>query len=316
MISTDFIDSMAWGQGLATFDNQGNILDVWYPHPKLESAPEGDAQFFAPKELEGLSKSDKLREVETRVIKTQIDLTLPVTSTADAYLRLQLLSHLLVIPNSINLEGLISNLPNVIFSNRGPVRVDTYRAKLGALREAGITAQNLDKFPRLLDYVVPDKVRIADASRVRLGAHLSPGTTIMHEGFVNFNAGTLGASMVEGRISQGVVIGDGSDIGGGASIMGTLSGGGKHKISVGKRSLLGANSGIGISLGNDCVVEAGLYVTAGTKLNLIAEDGAREIKASELSGLHNLLFRRNTVTGAVEAMPRTGEGVTLNVLLH
>lgn len=315
-MSTEFIDSSAWAHGLATFDNQGNILDVWYPKPKLEAAPDTDAQFFAPKELDGLAKIDKLRQVETKVIRTEIDLTLPVTSTADAYLRLQLLSHLLVTPNSINLEGLIPNLPNVVFTNRGPVTIETYKTHMGQLREAGVVAHNLDKFPRMLDYVVPDKVRIADASRVRLGAHLAPGTTVMHEGFINFNAGTLGASMVEGRISQGVVVGDGSDIGGGASIMGTLSGGGKHKISIGKRSLLGANSGIGISIGDDCVVEAGLYVTSGTKLTLMADDGTQVVKASELSGQNNLLFRRNTLTGAVEAMSRSGEGVTLNALLH
>jgi 2,3,4,5-tetrahydropyridine-2-carboxylate N-succinyltransferase len=184
------------------------------------------------------------------------------------------------------------------------------------LIKAGVVIHAVDKFPRMLDYVTPAKVRIADASRVRLGAHLSPGTTIMHEGFVNFNAGTLGASMVEGRISQGVVVGDGADIGGGASIMGTLSGGGKEKITIGKRALLGANSGIGISIGDDSVVEAGLYVTAGTKLTLISDEGEKTLKAIELSGVPNLLFRRNSLTGRVEALSRSGAGVILNKDLH
>ena len=194
--------------------------------------------------------------------------------------------------------------------------VEEYRARQIELRAHGIVALALDKFPRLTDYVVPDRVRIADTSRVRLGAHLSPGTTVMHEGFVNFNAGTLGASMVEGRISQGVVVGDGSDIGGGASIMGTLSGGGKHKVSIGRRALLGANSGIGISIGDDSVVEAGLYVTAGTKVTLMLGDRKQNVKAAELSGIPGLLFRRNSLTGAVEAIAREGVGVELNAQLH
>jgi 2,3,4,5-tetrahydropyridine-2-carboxylate N-succinyltransferase len=239
-----------------------------------------------------------------------------VASTADAYLRLHLLSHLLVLPNSINLDGLIANLPIVAFTNRGAMAADDYAARLGELKRHGVVASGVDKFPRLTDYVVPQKVRIADASRVRLGAHLAPGTTVMHEGFVNFNAGTLGASMVEGRVSQGVVVGDGSDIGGGASIMGTLSGGGKHRVTIGKRALLGANSGIGISIGDDSVVEAGLYVTSGTKVNLLSDSGSQVVKASELSGVANLLFRRNSLTGAVEAISRTGAGITLNSSLH
>jgi 2,3,4,5-tetrahydropyridine-2-carboxylate N-succinyltransferase len=186
-----------------------------------------------------------------------------------------------------------------------------------ALQQAGLQATSLDKFPRLLDYVVPDRVRIADASRVRLGAHLAPGTTVMHEGFVNYNAGTLGTSMVEGRISQGVVVGDGSDIGGGASIMGTLSGGGTERVSIGRRCLLGANAGLGIAIGDDCVVEAGLYLTAGTKLTLLVPGAEpRVVKARDLSGQDGLLFRRNSLTGGVEALPRTGEGIALNPALH
>jgi 2,3,4,5-tetrahydropyridine-2-carboxylate N-succinyltransferase len=257
-----------------------------------------------------------MRNVTTEVIRLEIDLESEVGSTQDAYLRLQLLSHLLVRPNSINLDGLIKNLPIVVFTNRGVMSLEDFEARSFELRSHGVVAHSLDKFPRLIDYVVPKKVRIADANRVRLGAYLAPGTTVMHEGFVNFNAGTLGASMVEGRISQGVVVGNGSDIGGGASIMGTLSGGGKHKISIGERSLLGANSGVGISIGDDCVVEAGLYLTAGTKLTLIVEGKTQEVKASELSGLSGMLFRRNSLTGGVEAIARQGLGIELNADLH
>jgi 2,3,4,5-tetrahydropyridine-2-carboxylate N-succinyltransferase len=259
---------------------------------------------------------DELRNVHTEVMRVEISLDQPVESTQDAYLRLQLLSHLLVAPNTINLEGMIPNLPIVAFTNRGVMALADYESKLIGLRSAGVVAHSIDKFPRLVDYVVPKKVRIADANRVRLGAHLAPGTTVMHEGFVNFNAGTLGSSMVEGRISQGVIVGDGSDIGGGASIMGTLSGGGKHKVSIGKRALLGANSGIGISIGDDSIVEAGLYVTAGTKVNLILDGRSQVVKAAELSGLPGLMFRRNSQTGAVEAIAREGVGVELNSELH
>ena len=315
-MSETYLDEKAWGHGLATIAEDGSLLDVWYPEPQLGSAPTSDLQWFSPRELDSLAKEDHVRKVRTQVIRTEIELSLPVTSTADAYLRLHLLSHLLVKPNSINLEGLIPNLPIVAFTNRGPMSVEEYRARQIELRAHGIVALALDKFPRLTDYVVPDRVRIADTSRVRLGAHLSPGTTVMHEGFVNFNAGTLGASMVEGRISQGVVVGDGSDIGGGASIMGTLSGGGKHKVSIGRRALLGANSGIGISIGDDSVVEAGLYVTAGTKVTLMLDDRKQNVKAVELSGIPGLLFRRNSLTGAVEAIAREGVGVELNSQLH
>jgi 2,3,4,5-tetrahydropyridine-2-carboxylate N-succinyltransferase len=254
-------------------------------------------------------------------VNVEIDLDAAPASTEDAYLRLHLLSHCLVRPNSINLDGIFGTLPNVAWTTAGPMLPDVYAARLPRLKRAGITAVGLDKFPRLTDYVVPQGVRIADTSRVRLGAHLAPGTTVMHEGFVNFNAGTLGASMVEGRISQGVVVGDGSDIGGGASIMGTLSGGGTQRITIGERALLGANSGIGISLGDDSVVEAGLYVTAGTKVVLpkgtIDSNGEPvEVKAVELSGLPQLLFRRNSRTGGVEALPREGAGIELNSELH
>lgn len=316
MTEVTFLDSNAWGHGLATVAADGTILDVWYPKPELGAAPKSDALWVVPKELDALVGEDARRRVKIQWVRTEVDLTQPVSSTADAYLRLHLLSHLLVKPNTINLDQLIPNLPIVGFTNVGPVALDDLEELRGSLQKAGISVHSIDKFPRLVDYVTPRKVRIADANRVRLGAHLSPGTTIMHEGFVNFNAGTLGTSMVEGRISQGVIVGDGSDIGGGASIMGTLSGGGREKVVIGQRALLGANSGVGISIGDDSVVEAGLYVTAGTKVTIIDGEGERSAKAGELSGIANLLFRRNSVTGRVEVLPRTGEGIKLNSQLH
>ena len=307
---------MAWGHGLATVAGDGTILDVWYPKPQLGEAPKNDSLWVVPKELDAMVGEDARRRVSIRWVRTEINLAEPVAGTADAYLRLHLLSHLLVKPNTINLEQLIPSLPIVAFTNAGPIALDDLEELRGTLQRAGITVHSIDKFGRMVDYVTPRKVRIADASRVRLGAHLAPGTTIMHEGFVNFNAGTLGVSMVEGRISQGVVVGDGSDIGGGASIMGTLSGGGKERVTIGERALLGANSGVGISIGDDSVVEAGLYVTAGTKVTIIDSNGERTAKAGELSGLPNLLFRRNSVSGRVEVLPRTGEGIQLNSQLH
>jgi 2,3,4,5-tetrahydropyridine-2-carboxylate N-succinyltransferase len=310
------ITSKAWGHGLATLASDGSVLDVWYPNPQLGDAPKSDALWVVPKELDALVGDDARRNVSIAVVRTEIDLGLPVSSTADAYLRLHLLSHLLVAPNTINLDNLLPSLPIVAFTSAGPVAAEELDKLRPGQQRAGITVHAIDKFPRLLDYVTPKKVRIADASRVRLGAHLAPGTTVMHEGFVNFNAGTLGVAMVEGRISQGVVVGDGSDIGGGASIMGTLSGGGREKVRIGERALLGANAGIGISIGDDTVVEAGLYVTAGTKVTVIDDSGERAVKALELSGMPNLLFRRNSVTGRVEATPRSGVGVTLNSALH
>ncbi len=311
----------AWGAGLATHASDGTVLDAWFPEPRLGSRPADRDPFIAPADLAELAGSDERRGVELRFINIEIDLAAPPASTEDAYLRLHLLSHCLVLPNTINLDGIFGALPNVAWTTAGPMLPAEYAKRLPALRRAGITAAGLDKFPRLTDYVVPAGVRIADTSRVRLGAHLAPGTTVMHEGFVNFNAGTLGASMVEGRISQGVVVGDGSDIGGGASIMGTLSGGGTERVTIGERALLGANSGIGISIGDDSVVEAGLYVTAGTKVLLphgTSESGGApvEVKAVELSGLPSLLFRRNSTSGAVEALPRTGAGIALNSALH
>ena len=307
----------AWGYGLATSTVGGVVLDTWFPRPQLGVLPAGTERYIAPAEFESLEGPDERRGVTLDFITVEIDLDAPPASTPDAYLRLHLLSHLLVAPNTMNLDGLFGQLPIVVWTNAGPVHPDDFDRLRPALQRAGISAHGIDRFPRLIDYVSPERVRIADASRVRLGAHLSPGTTVMHEGFVNYNAGTLGTSMVEGRISQGVVVGDGADIGGGASIMGTLSGGGTERVAIGARALLGANSGVGISIGEDCVVEAGLYVTAGTKVTVL--DGSvppRSVKAVELSGVPGLLFRRNSSTGAVEVLPRTGKGIELNATLH
>jgi len=304
----------AWGYGLATIAGDGTVLDTWFPSPALGALPEGVDRYIAPASLSSLTGSDSRRNVRQDFITVTIELDAAPASTPDAYLRLHLLSHTLVAPNSINLDGIFGHLPIVTWTNAGPVLPADFDRLRIPLQRAGIAAHSVDKFPRLLDYVTPPRVRIADASRVRLGAHLAPGTTVMHEGFVNFNAGTLGTSMVEGRISQGVVVGDGADIGGGASIMGTLSGGGKERVAIGARALLGANSGIGISIGDDTVVEAGLYVTAGTKVSVVGTDST--VKAAALSGVPNLLFRRNSLTGAVEVLPRSGDGVALNAALH
>ncbi|NDC47490.1 MAG: 2,3,4,5-tetrahydropyridine-2,6-dicarboxylate N-succinyltransferase [Micrococcales bacterium] len=306
----------AWGMGLASIAQDGTILDTWYPKPALGPAPGGDAVYLMDKEFDALIGTDQRRRVEVKAVRTEIDLGQPIASTPDAYLRLHLLSHLLVKPNTINLENLMAHLPIVAFSSIGAISVKDYEELLPTLIKTGVSVHSIDKFPRLIDYVVPKGVRIADANRVRLGAYLSAGTTIMHEGFVNFNAGTLGIAMVEGRIAQGVVVGNGSDIGGGASIMGTLSGGGRERVSIGERALLGANAGIGISIGDDSVVEAGLYVTAGTKVTIIDGNAERTVKAVELSGQSNLLFRRNSVSGRVEVLHRTGAGITLNAQLH
>jgi 2,3,4,5-tetrahydropyridine-2-carboxylate N-succinyltransferase len=309
----------AAGAGLATITEDGTVLDTWFPNPELGAySPSGSTRLSAddaPEDLAALTGTDAARGVETIVVRTVIaDLNDKPADTYDAYLRLHLLSHRLVEPHGCNLDGIFGVLANVVWTNFGPCQIDGFEDVRLRLRSRGhVTVYGVDKFPRMVDYVMPTGVRIADADRVRLGAHLAPGTTVMHEGFVNFNAGTLGASMVEGRISAGVVVDDGSDVGGGASIMGTLSGGGTQVISVGKRCLLGANAGLGISLGDDCIIEAGLYVTAGTKVT--TPDGTT-VKARELSGANNLLFRRNSVTGAVEVVARDGKGIALNEALH
>jgi 2,3,4,5-tetrahydropyridine-2-carboxylate N-succinyltransferase len=301
--------SSAAAHGLRTVDvASGRALDAYYPAPALGTTDPGGAQ--------GSASDDKIRGVRIEPITTVIDdLGRPPADTADAYLRLHLLSHRLVRPHGLNLDGIFGVLPNVAWTSLGPVDINEVPAARERARAKGMNLMVLgvDKFPRMVDYVIPSGVRIADADRVRLGAHLAEGTTVMHEGFCNYNAGTLGTSMVEGRISAGVVVGDGSDVGGGASIMGTLSGGGSQVISIGERCLLGANAGIGISLGDDCVVEAGLYITAGTRVTL--PDG-EVVKALELSGASNLLFRRDSTTGTVHALQRSGSWGGLNAALH
>ncbi|MEV5652494.1 2,3,4,5-tetrahydropyridine-2,6-dicarboxylate N-succinyltransferase [Nocardia sp. NPDC052254] len=306
--------------GLATVTVNGTVLDTWYPYPELGEFDDAGTERLSPTDPEyarfaELVGPDEARRVEVVAVRTTIaDLAAAPVDTHDVYLRLHLLSHRLVAPHGASLEGQFGLLANVVWTNHGPCSVEEFELVRARLRARGpVTVYGVDKFPRMVDYVLPAGVRIADADRVRLGAHLAEGTTVMHEGFVNFNAGTLGASMVEGRISAGVVVGDGSDVGGGASIMGTLSGGGKQVISIGERCLLGANAGLGISLGDDCVIEAGLYVTAGTKVAL--PDGGA-IKAAELSGRSNLLFRRNSLSGSVEVVARKGTGIELNAALH
>jgi 2,3,4,5-tetrahydropyridine-2-carboxylate N-succinyltransferase len=312
-VHTAISTSAAWGVGLATVTAEGQVLDTWYPAGHLALGAEPAEPPLLPAGLTGPGALPGLSTVEMRtVIGSLAD---PIKDSADAYLRLHLLSHRLVRPNEQNLDGIFGMLANVAWTSAGPCPPDRVDELRFLERAAGrhLAVYGVDKFPRMTDYVTPTGVRIADADRVRLGAYLSAGTTVMQEGFVNFNAGTLGTSMVEGRIVQGVVVGNGSDIGGGSSILGTLSGGGKDRVSIGERSLLGANSGIGITLGDDCVVEAGCYVTAASKVTL--PDG-RVVKARELAGVNGLLFWRNSVTGALEARPRQGTGIELNAALH
>ena len=304
----------AHGYGVATLTEDGTVLDVWYPEPRLGAPSEHE---FEPDGLSALEGEDPIRRVRKVVVHVVIDdLAQAPAEAYDVYLRLHLLSHRLVQPHGLSLEGQFGLLSNVVWTTIGPCAVEGFELTRARARAAGkdLNVTSIDKFPRMSDYVIPTGVRIGDADRVRLGAHLADGTTVMHEGFVNFNAGTLGHAMVEGRISAGVVVGNGTDVGGGASIMGTLSGGGSEVISIGENSLLGANAGIGISLGNDCVVAAGTYVTAGTKV--LTPDGT-VVKAAELSGQDNLLFLTNSETGAVEARLRGGRsGIELNSELH
>jgi 2,3,4,5-tetrahydropyridine-2-carboxylate N-succinyltransferase len=303
------MSSLAHGHGIATLAGT-TVLDVWFPAPAL-----GTLAGAPDSSLQSMVGPDDARGVSREIVSIEIDLAVAPKDARDAYLRLHLLSHRLVKPHGASLEGIFGLLANVVWTSVGPCAVDGFeitRARLKA-QHGHVSVISVDKFPRMVDYVVPSGVRIADADRVRLGAHLAPGTTVMHEGFVNFNAGTLGTSMVEGRISSGVVVGDGTDVGGGASIMGTLSGGGKEVISVGEKCLLGANSGLGISLGNNCVIEAGTYITAAAKVKL--PDG-EVVKAGTLSGANNLLFRRNSISGGLEVVMRTGTWGGLNSVLH
>jgi 2,3,4,5-tetrahydropyridine-2-carboxylate N-succinyltransferase len=299
----------ASGHGIATISGT-TVLDIWFPNPTL-----GKLSAEPDKTLTSLVGVDEIRKVKREIISLEIDLALAPQSAADAYLRLHLLSHRLIKPHGAVMDGIFGLLANVVWTSAGPCALDGFEEVRAGLRAkyGHVTVFSVDKFPRMVDYIIPSGVRIADADRVRLGAHLATGTTVMHEGFVNFNAGTLGTSMVEGRISSGVVVGDGSDVGGGASIMGTLSGGGKEVISVGEKCLLGANSGLGISLGNNCVIEAGTYITAAAKVRL--PDG-EIVKAGQLSGANDLLFRRNSLDGSLEVVVRTGTWGGLNSILH
>ena len=301
--------TIASGHGIATLA-KGVTLDVWFPSPALSKLSGS-----APTELSALVGTDVVRGVSREVVSIEIDISKAPVNAADAYLRLHLLSHRLVKPHGLALDGIFGILSNVVWTSAGPCAVEDFEITRARLKAAHghVSVYGVDKFPRMVDYVVPSGVRIADADRVRLGAHLASGTTVMHEGFVNFNAGTLGTSMVEGRISAGVIVGDGTDVGGGASIMGTLSGGGKEVISIGEKCLLGANSGLGISLGDNCVIEAGTYITAAAKVKL---PEGEIVKAGTLSGASNLLFRRNSLDGGLEVVLRTGTWGGLNSVLH
>ena len=303
------MSSLAHGHGIATLSGS-TVLDVWFPAPAL-----GALTGTPDQSLIAMVGKDAIRDVSREIVSLEIDLSVPPKDAKDAYLRLHLLSHRLVKPHGQSLDGIFGLLTNVVWTSAGPCAIEGFESTRARLKAqfGHVTVLSVDKFPRMVDYVIPTGVRIADADRVRLGAYLSTGTTVMHEGFINFNAGTLGTSMVEGRISAGVVVGDGTDVGGGASIMGTLSGGGKEVISIGQKCLLGANSGLGISLGDNCVIEAGTYITAASKVTL--PDG-EVVKAATLSGAQNLLFRRNSLTGGLEVVMRTGTWGGLNSVLH
>ncbi len=315
---------MAWGIGLATVTDAGRTLDVWYPEPRLGEMPNGGDGELRER-LAQIERRDEARGVHSSVVRCVSDLRDHPSSTADAYLRLHLLSHRLVQPGTVNLDGLRSRLPNVAWTSAGPCAVEDFeetRYRLRAKYGHPITLTGVDKFPAMVNYVVPAGVRIASAARVRLGAHLAEGTVVMTAGFVNYNAGTLGRAMIEGRVAQGVVVGEDSHIGGGASTMGRVAGAARERVRIGKRCVLGSNAGLGIPLGDDCVVEAGLYVTANTKLSLMPGGGVlpgtqgsfidpQMIPASRLAGASNVLFRRNSVTGRVEALSRGGKNIVL-----
>ena len=295
--------------GLISKSANGDILDVFFPVINFNGEKT---------EIDNLDNIESSKEI-IELCWNQDNLDEPVDGVVSAYLKLHLLSYKFVKPNSINLDGLFGSLPNIAWTNQGPVSLDEIDEKLLESKNSSnnLYIRSLDKFPCLTDYIIPKNVRIADASRVRLGAYLSPGTTVMHEGFVNFNAGTLGKAMIEGRISAGVVIGDNSDLGGGCSTMGTLSGGNNIKISVGKNCLLGANSGIGIPLGDNCTVEAGLYITSGTKIQLHDIEGNPSMikKGLELANSSDLVFLRNSINGMVIAKPNK-KSIQLNSQLH
>ena len=294
--------------GILNKSKSGDILDVFYPSIDFDGEKTDGYNF---------KNSDTNKEI-IELVWSEKDLDSSIKDISSAYLKLHLISYKFVTPNSINLDGLFGVLPNVAWTNQGPIAINEIDERLSKskLEDGKLFIRSLDKFPCLTDYIIPKNVRIADASRVRLGAYLSSGTTIMHEGFVNFNAGTLGKAMIEGRISAGVIIGNNSDLGGGCSTMGTLSGGNDIKISVGENCLLGANSGLGIPLGDNCIIEAGLYITAGTKIELFDDEGSKGVmKGSELSNYSNLVFIRNSLNGKVIAKPNK-LSVELNSELH
>ena len=298
-----------YGEGIANKSGSNEILDVYFPNIEF------DNQSTEYKTIGINSNNQEIIKLDW----SKDDLDKPIKKVADAYFKLHLISNKFVLPNTINLDGLFECLPNVAWTNQGPISIDQIESKLRESKSGknDLFIRSLDKFPCLTDYVIPKKVRIADASRVRLGAYLSEGTTVMHEGFVNFNAGTLGKAMIEGRISAGVIVGNNSDLGGGSSTMGTLSGGNEEKISIGENCLLGANAGIGISLGNNCIVEAGLYVTSGTKVHIIDSENksSKIVKAKDISGESNLLFMRDSVSGKV-IVKKNQRKPTLNKELH
>lgn len=295
--------------GLITKSSSGETLDAYFPVIEFNDQKT---------DIQDIS-TDNLEKEVIQIHWTQKDLDKPIEDVVSAYLKLHLISYRFVLPNSINLDGLFNALPNVAWTNKGPISIDEIDQELlnSKQNKNDLFIRSLDKFPQLVDYIIPKNVRIADTSRVRLGAYLSPGTTIMHEGFVNFNAGTLGTAMIEGRISAGVVVGDNSDLGGGCSTMGTLSGGNNIKISIGENCLIGANAGVGIPLGDNCTIEAGLYITAGTKIELYKENGDIDgvFKGSELSNCSNLVFLRNSQNGKVFAKVNQ-KSINLNSELH
>lgn len=314
----------AWGLGLATVTDDGQTLDVWYPEPILGPKPE-DGQKDILEALSRIEGPDETRNVHRTLVQTTVDLDTAPQSTADAYLRLHLLSHRLVTPNSINLDSLHSRMPNVVWTTEGPAAPDDFeetRRRLRIDRGYPIHVLSVDRFPPMVNYVVPSDVRIAEATKVRLGAYLAPGTTVTASGFVDYNAGTLGAAMIEGRLSRGVTVGDGSDIGGGASTFGVGTGT-QSSVSLGERCLMGANSGLGIPLGDDCIVEAGLYVTPGTKVTVLPNAGVAPgadghfadpqiVAAKKLAGVSNVTFRRNSQSGRVEVLPRSDKQIVLD----
>jgi 2,3,4,5-tetrahydropyridine-2-carboxylate N-succinyltransferase len=337
--------SLAFGVG--TQNRDGAWLEVFYAQPLLNPSAEliaaitpvlnyaGGNQAIAFTPSQARSLADALRGIEnaqvqiallTRLAESAKPLVATVlaedaapSSTPEAYLKLHLLSHRLVKPHGVNLSGIFALLPNVAWTNQGAIDLAELPSEQLEARLRGklLEVFSVDKFPKMTDYIVPSGVRIADTARVRLGAYIGEGTTVMHEGFVNFNAGTAGPNMIEGRVSAGVFVGKGSDLGGGCSTMGTLSGGGNIVISVGEGCLLGANAGIGIPLGDRCTVESGLYVTAGTKVVVLDDQNqqVKVVKARDLAGQSDLLFRRNSQTGAVECKTNKSM-IELNEALH